>query len=920
MGKTIFLGKPGALASQVAEVLLRENRKDLSRVEVWIPTAGAGRRVRRALAEEGVLSPRFTQPMRALLPDGVAVAEPFEREAAWALALKRADGNFLEPLFSSVSLETDSARLRCGGVLCGLCDLLAEAGLSPAHAEVAEVCAGDSARWEVLGRLYDCYLAALKDCGLVDPNEARFAEIARPSRGGELRRLVVACVPDLPLAAQRYAEALESLGVEVQVLVWFPDGLEGGFDSWGRPLADEWAKCRIAAQPDQITVTRSPEDEARLALDFATSSKNPGDYAVVLADPKPGSAFRSEVEFRGGVAFLPEGSRLDLTEAGVIALEWPRFQSSGDLRVLRRLLELPRFNRVVRAGSGLRDGGILAACDFLIGEAVLSDFRQATAFAAVDFDPSADKLGRRSQSRLLVELLGAILKWDVPELLGKAWRSGGEGLEAAREVAALYGAISASPLSGDGGVLEHAFARAIKAGRVFESSESGNVELPGWLEAPWLEASRLAVCGCTEGSLPSVVNGHPFLPDSKRRALGLADNAARFARDAYLLQCLLIARPAPDFRCSFSRFDSDGSPALPSSLFLRCEQDALPERVLQLFADLPGAGNRPRRGNTWKWRLPENLCRKVEKISPTDFAQYLACPFRFYLRRPLWLDALNPDAREMDPKRFGTLVHNALEKFGLEAPHEPDPEKIERFVLGNLDEMAGSLFGPSPAPAVRVQIEAAKVRLKGFARIQAEQFAVGWRIVSVERKLEVEEGLSIGPLKLSGKIDRIERNDQTGAWRILDYKTRSKADPPAKKHFGPRLAPEWLPAAELEVPIGKRTYKKRWADLQLPLYRKILSHWHGSEIGGAPIVTAYFALPADPGDAAVLEFTELDEAAIASATECAEAVSALIHKGVFWPPQAQKSSWDDPFGGLFLHGKPEDCIAPETIAFLEGRG
>jgi ATP-dependent helicase/nuclease subunit B len=256
----------------------------------------------------------------------------------------------------------------------------------------------------------------------------------------------------------------------------------------------------------------------------------------------------------------------------------------------------------------------------------------------------------------------------------------------------------------------------------------------------------------------------------------------------------------------------------------------------------------------------------------------------------------------------------------LEAPHEPDPEQIERLVLGNLDAMAGSLFGPSPAPAVRIQIEAAKVRLKGFARIQAEQFAAGWRIVSVERKLGIEEGLSIGPLKLSGKIDRIERNDQTGAWRILDYKTRSKADPPAKKHFGPRLAPEWLPVAELEVPIGKRTYKKRWADLQLPLYRKILSHWHGSEIGGAPIVTAYFALPADPGDGAVLEFTELDEAAIASATECAEAVSALIHKGVFWPPQARKSPWDDPFGGLFLHGKPEDCIAPETIAFLEGRG
>jgi hypothetical protein len=36
---------------------------------------------------------------------------------------------------------------------------------------------------------------------------------------------------------------------------------------------------------------------------------------------------------------------------------------------------------------------------------------------------------------------------------------------------------------------------------------------------------------------------------------------------------------------------------------------------------------------------------------------------------------------------------------------------------------------------VRIQIEAARMRLRGFARVQAQEIEEGWRIVEVERKL-----------------------------------------------------------------------------------------------------------------------------------------------------------------------------------------
>lgn len=921
MIQTTFLNKAEHLASQVAQFLFAGTGADMGRVEVWIPTAGAGRWIRRALAERGVLSPRFTQPMRALLPEGVRIAERFEREGAWALTLKKLDAGFLEPLFSGAKLDSEGARLKSGGVLCDLCDLLAEAGMSPASSRVGAVCGEDASRWEVLARVYQCYLAALEDYGLTDPNEARFAEMANPSRAAELDRLVVACIPDLTIVAQHYLDALEKLGVKIEVLVWFPNELSGGFDAWGRPDPEQWAECRLAIESHQIGVTRAPVDEARGALDFAMRSETPGDYALVLADPNLGSTFRSEVELRGGSAFLPDGGRLDLSEAGMIALEWGRFQSSGDLRVLRRLLELPHFSRVLRRDSEFKTDDALAVCDYLIGEAVLSEFDQARAFAGVAFDAEKEKSKRRAQLPEFVELVKTLQSFTISELLAEAWKSGGEGIEAARKVVGLHKTIAVSPLYADGGDgLENAFVRALKSEVVFEASLDGDVELSGWLEAPWLEAQRLALCGCVEGFLPSSVNGHPFLPDSKRHQLGLPDNASRFARDAYLFQCLLLARPAEHFRCMLSRFDAEGSPALPSRLLLRCSEEVLPARVLELFGEMPGGGARARRGNNWQWKLPERMRHKVVKMSPTDFSEYLACPFRFYLKKVLWLDAFTPDAREMDAKRFGTLVHEALEKFGRETPHESAPAVIEDSVFGHLEASVHRLFGPSPSPAVRIQVEGAKMRLRGFARVQAEEFAKGWRIVSSERKLEHDGAspLAIGPLNLSGKIDRIEKNDLTGAWRVLDYKTHGKATPPSKKHFASRLPKEWLPSAEFEFHNGKQEVKKRWADLQLPLYARILRHWHGQEIGDGPVLTAYFTLSADPTETAVKEFTELGGDVMESAMACAKEIAARVQEGKFWPPQPLKTSWDDPFEALFLNGNPEACIAAETIEFLEG--
>ena len=157
---------------------------------------------------------------------------------------------------------------------------------------------------------------------------------------------------------------------------------------------------------------------------------------------------------------------------------------------------------------------------------------------------------------------------------------------------------------------------------------------------------------------------------------------------------------------------------------------------------------------------------------------------------------------------------------------------------------------------------------------------------------------------------------ESNAWRVMDYKTFSTTTDPASKHFGGASA-AWLPEAEIHLATSKA-----WIDLQLPLYRSILAHWHRPATDTQPSSTAYFILPSDPYETAIRPFVELDDGvnpqAYPSALQCAEAIVKNIDQGIFWPPRPFRGNWDDPYAPLFVNGTPEDSIHPETIERLKG--
>jgi len=923
-----FLNAPGPLEEQVAGFLAGLPAPE--QTLLITPTAGAARSVAARLAASGAKAPRARQAMQALLPDDDRPASSVERSLAWAKALRQAPGSVRQSLFRNRFPETTAELLKAARNLNRLCDRLAEAALSPQSTGLSEPAQQpmDAARWSALAELYQSYLTCLSDWQLKDPNALRIAKTREPQSG--LQHLVIAAVSDLPKAFEQYADHLEEAGTRVDVLIWNPAKVpETAFDDWGRPEADFWKHRPISLDPKQITVAASTQDEARSAA--APIGKTPTDLVVV--DPKLQPALASELILKGHRPYLPGGKSLLHTEAARLALGWEEFRQSRDLRRLRGLLELPAFCKALDSESPISLTDALTAIDILLGKTIANTLDAA--WAAWPAEPAVcpdSKL--RGKVRRLLGCVQSRLESSATELLEAAFpESAAERPESVDRLLEITRDLAASPAlvpdSKNGApFFNQVLAQALRDEQLLNPAAPDEIPLNGWLEAPWLTAPQLVLCGLIDGQLPRSVDGDPFIPDSLCPALGLSHNLQRLARDSYLLDGLLASRPAEQIFLSFSKYSPEGDPNRPSRLLLRTALDDLPERIRLLTEPSLSSRARPTRKTAWRWHLPGELPR-TKRISPTQFETYLACPFRFCLKHILKLDSGPRAAHEMDASVFGNLIHFTLEQFGREAITmgesmlRMNEATIRAQVQRLLQIQAVKLFGPSPSPAVQVQIANAAARLHGFARVQAVSFNEGWVITDVERYLSADDPspLKIGPLPLSGIIDRIEQQVDTGALRIMDFKTYSAAKVPAKTHLAPPTHC-WMEEALVEIDTGRRSMQRAWKGLQLPLYRRILEHWYPKECAAQAPESAYFLLPSDPNDTAILPFDELGEAlnpeAYDSALTCAEAVAKRIHERRFWPPQPFREIWDDPAGPILLGRNAEESIAAETIEKLKG--
>jgi len=917
-----FVGWEQPWLPQAAAWLAREwdgaGPLDLGGVLAIVPTRQAGRRLREALAEHAAARGAAVFPPRTQTPDtllalgasGPGVASRLEARLAWTEVLRAVDLAEVPDVLPVAPPERDFAwAWRLAENFCRLQTQLTEGGL--AWADVAPRAGDDFAeaeRWRQLAALEARQAERLAALARVEPHAARrdFARAPAPPAG--VTRVVVLAAPDpLPLALEVLAHWAGPLPVDV--VVFAPPAEAAAFDAAGRPLPGAWER-RVLALPDfarRVHLCADPAAEAARAAAVTEKYGRAADGLVAfgLADAEVLPLLENELRRAGRASYNPEGRvrRSERLHALLAALA--DFARAPTFEAVAALARCPDFLDCLAA----RGGGEFSAATFL---RELDDARGRHLTAGLDALRASATERRPHLARAIgicdevraaladatfpdsaLAALGVIFAGRRLDLAQPDDARTADALAAWREVMCDCAAAAAHfPEVKPRAWWEVALAQFGESRRA-EDKTPGALELQGWLELPWEDAPHLVVAGLNDGLVPDAVVGDPFLPESLRERLGLKTNAARLARDAYLLQALAASRASGGrLDLLFAKTSTAGDPLRPSRLLLRCADEELPARVALLFR--PAALAQPNRAWIRAWQLSPRRAPPPARVPVTGLRTWLACPFRFYLQHVLKMEPVDAAKNELDARDFGTLCHTALEAMARAPALRDctDEELIRGFLLAEFDAAARGRYGANLTLPLMIQFESARQRLAKVAAIQAHERAAGWVIERIEWAFSLE----LGGLEVRGKIDRVDRHEATGAWRVLDYKTSDTAVPPAKSHLRPVRAGDEARPAWWRASVNGR--EAIWADLQLPLYLRALA-----AEPGAPCAAdcGYVNLPKAAGETALALWSDLTPDLLAAAHACADGVAAAIRAGEFWPP-AELPADRDVFGSLFHHG------------------
>ncbi|HEX5446358.1 MAG TPA: PD-(D/E)XK nuclease family protein [Pirellulales bacterium] len=923
--KRIFLGwqKPALMAAAdfLFEHYAARHEACLSDVVVALPSARATRRMLEVLVEQAEARQVSLAPPQIVtighlpeeLYDGPArVAGRLARQLAWSAAL-----DDIEPaLLRRLTGEADAQRLALAEVIERLHDDLAGHGLRFADAVgcVERFDETEAERWRALAAAQSAYEARLEKLGLSDVQLARLEAI----RAGNCRTehdIVLVGVADLPIAVARLLSH-GPIAERVTSLIYAPPELADRFDPLGSLVTEAWCRAMLALADEQLVVADRPADQAtavvRAIADFA------GRYAadqITVGVPDVDVVPYLERRFEqfdlpsryGEAVRLSETAPYRLLAAVADYLEGQRF---ADLAALVRHPDVQialqseepsktRPDSAPATGSSA-DLDLLTALDTYYCEHLQARLsgrplgRSAAARAVAEIQTRLDRWlekfsGKQSLpdwAQRIVDLLIAIYE---PQQLDRGHARGRLTIEACDTIHGIL--VEASQLdagwAGRWSATEaiRLLLRQIESEPIPPVPDQAAIEVLGWLELPLDDAPALVVTGFNDGFVPSSVNADPFLPNALRRQLGLLDNDRRYARDAYGLAVLLGSRER--LTLIAGRRSAQGDPLTPSRLAFACPRERVARRVLRYFGRevapasptlVPHGLPAGARKSGFAPPKPKPSEQPIREMRVTQFRDYLACPYRYYLRHVLSLHSLDDLAEELEASAFGSLAHDVLREFGADPDNSllTDAEAICQRLGADLDRLVRERFGRHRLPAVELQVEHLRLRLEAFAWWQAGWAAEGWRIVNTEVEVKGEQAPLLvdgKPMFLKARLDRVDRNDLDGRYVIFDYKTSDSGDPPEKTH----------------------RVKGEWVDLQLPLYRHLAS---AIGIGDSPAL-GYIVLPKDlkkiTGHLAAWDQAELD-----SADTIAKEVVRGIWSQKFLPMKQPPPRFSEEFAAICL--------------------
>ncbi|MCC9609355.1 PD-(D/E)XK nuclease family protein [Blastopirellula sp. JC732] len=876
---------------------------DLSQYALILPGAQAGRRLRdllieRAESEGASLVPPMLcgvgQTPELLYEQKRPFASQLTQQLAWAETLRLCKPQQLKHLIPFPPSSDDLSQWREYGEIIRKThrELASEkldfAAVAKRAIEMPEFAEVD--RWTTLAHLQQDYLARLDRVGVWDKETARLFALQYDECRCE-RKIVLIGTVDLNQTLRSMLDQAASHGAEVSALIAAPPELADSFDAHGCLKPDAWSDRRPAVDSSRVYLVEGPADQSEQAV--ACLANYAGRYApeeVVIGVPD--EALVPELKQR--LAEHQLDSRFGPGSPVVETLPCRLLRTFSEYmrrRSFAALAEALRHPDVWRMIESERDP--LETLDLFFGE----HLRDALDATELEGETIADLMAQMDRLAMpLSQPVCPLVQWRQPisELLQSIYgdreltpgsvdyRSIYLPIEAIQNAMATWEEIpdTLQPLMSASEAID-ILLRPLRSELIPEEPRDGVIELLGWLELPLQDAPALILTSFNDGLTPSSANADLFLPNSLRERLGIEDNARRLARDAYAFELLLNSRQ--DLDVIVAKRTSAGDPLAPSRLLFGCDDKTLPAAVERMFGDPEPIENTAvqfQEGETELFRqaieipLPEPGPYQVDKITASDIRRYLFCPYRYYLEKILRLHSYSDSARELDAAQFGNLAHDSLEKFGRsEIRNSVDEKAIRDYLEQALSEIVKEKFGARVLPAVRIQVEQLRLRLQWFAGAQARRAEEGWKIYRTETNNDDHQPILMVddvPVRLRGRIDRIDHHPDTNRWAVIDYKTADTAKKPEADHHKGKFE------------------EREWFNVQLPFYRLI-----ARELGiGQHVEVGYFTLPAKREDTryrpAAWEDADFDQAEGVIAE-----VVRRIRRGEFWPPADVGQNSDD---------------------------
>jgi len=933
-----FLGWKQPCLWRAAHFLLERFAKDsswdLSRMTVVTPGARAHRRLAEILtlvAEEtrGPQSPgRTLFPPRFItvgaLPEALyrgtlPVMDRFEELLQRLSILQITPEQQLEPLFPSLP---DRQQLPLWmGMVEQWAALVSELALGQKTLqEVSKQLRAwdreaEAQRWDVLEALQNAYEQQLKTLGLTDLHLAR-RQALEDSALTETGPLVLIAVTDLsPL----FKTLLQNSSRKVISLIHAPEEEAACFDSLGALRMDRFERRQLPLQQAVHLVVHDPTEEARAVVDVLEGYDGayaPGEISIGLGDEALAGMITRNLALVAVSAHAPVGQSL-LRSRPALLLEtlagWLEFATVPFVASLMRHLDFAAWythRSLAQSSQGASADQVLACLDRYSQERV-----------PLHFELPQELQGA---AREVLEGLRACLEglripeasspkpldtWDVcilgllDELYG--WRRlnrfdavEGPLLQSLELIAAtLRDRVLAVrrcpyPFRLNLPAAIRLLLRQLASQQLSPASREGGIELLGWLELQLDDGSATLITGMNEGLIPHSPGVDSFLPDGLRRALGLSDQRHRFARDVYMLEAILHSRE--QVTLISARHSERGDPLTPSRLLFTCDPSDLAARVLAYYQPGGQAELRPpllQAGQKAGFYVPRPLPlpEPIRSLSVTDFRSYLACPYRFYLRKALRLERVQDDAEELDGAQFGTLAHDTLQRLGESEVREAEtPEPIFKFLQEALREVVEQRFGTVIKPAISIQLQQLEYRLWTFSQWQALRVQQGWRIQAVEQDAAIKVPTPHGSLRIHGRIDRVDRH-LDGRYEILDYKTSEQGKTPDAVHR-----------------TGKKG-EKVWVDLQLPLYRRLAP---SIQVDPDRLALGYINLSRALKGQQLVALASWSVEELNEADGVVDDVVQAVSAGIFWPPTSPPPAFSEDLSAICF----DQCVDASSIA------